>query len=98
MAEKIYKLFLVRPNSRWYGLTKEEQDSLLGKVQSLDGQAGAKQLYLCKSSWSNEQWPYFGLEEFPDLAAVQKHSQLLEELNWPYEFCRSFSILGSAQQ
>lgn len=98
MAEKIYKLWLVRPGSRWYGLTKEEQDSLMGRVQSTDSQVGAKQLYFCTSAWSNERWPYFGLEEFPDIQAVRKHSELLAGLNWPYEFGESFTILGTQQQ
>jgi hypothetical protein len=37
---------------------------------------------LCNSEWSNEQWSGFGVEEFPDIEAVQQFSRALSELNW----------------
>jgi hypothetical protein len=29
---------------------------------------------MCTAAWSNAEWPFFGLEEYPDLEAVQRHS------------------------
>ena len=43
--------------------------------------AGGKELVVCSAAWSNERWPLFGLEEFPDLEAVQRHTQMLMDLN-----------------
>jgi hypothetical protein len=36
---------------------------------------------LCSAAWSNERWPVFGVEEFPDIDAEQRHAQLLTELD-----------------
>ena len=55
---------------------------LLGQVQQALEDAGGKELVLCSAAWSNERWPFFGVEEFPDLEAVQRHEQILTDLNW----------------
>jgi hypothetical protein len=55
---------------------------MLGLVQQALDTAGGKELVMCSAAWSNERWPFFGVEEFPDLEAVQRHTQLLIELGW----------------
>ena len=95
MAKPIYKLFLGTPKPNWYRLSKAEQDKMLAKLSTLLEKAGGKRIVLCDSAWSSEKWAYFGLEEFPDTDAVQKYSELMAEINWPFEFVHSFSILGT---
>ncbi len=70
----------------------------MARLRGCLDEVGAKSLVMCNSGWSNEQWPYFGVQEFPDLDAVQRHSRLQSELNWPFEFGESFSILGTKEQ
>ena len=95
MSEPIYKLWLMKPKPEWYRLSKKEQDSLLEKVGATIDRVGGKLLISCRSSWSNEQWFGFGIEEYPSIEAAQKHDELIVELNWPYEFADCFSILGT---
>ena len=94
MATPIYKLFMGTPKPHWYHLSKDEQEKLLAKVDTLLNQVGAKRIMMCNSGWSSEKWAFFGLEEFPNVEAVQRHSQLLAELNFPFQFLETFSILG----
>jgi hypothetical protein len=98
MSGPIYKLFLIKPKSSSFRLSKGEQDKLLADVGACLAKVGAKSLLMCTCSWSSEQWAYFGVEEFPDMDAVQRHSGLLGELNWPFGYCDSFSILGTRTQ
>ena len=95
MATPVYKLFLGTPKPAWSGLSTSEQDTLLAKLRTLLEKVGARSIVMCNSAWSSEKWSYFGLEEFPDAEAVQKHTQLLLEHNWPFQFVESFSILGT---
>lgn len=95
MATPVYKLFMNKPKPSWYHLSKDEQEKILAKSEALLKQVGARRLAMCNSGWSNETWAYFGLEEFPDVEAVQKHSQLQAEINLPFQFAESFSILGT---
>ena len=49
---------------------------------------------LCSAAWSNERWPFFGVEEFPDVEAVQRHEQILTDLNWA-RYIESRTTLGT---
>lgn len=93
MTQPVYKLFLAKPLAAWYHLSKEEQKSLLAKNEESRKKVGGKVIVACNSGWSSDQWPYFGVEEFPDIEAVQKHSEDLIKLNW-FRYFESMSFLG----
>ena len=86
---------MVRPLESWYRLSKEEQDDLMAKVVDALDKVGGKRVLMCDSAWSSEMWPGWGVEEFPDIEAVQKHSQALNELNWPFQYAESFTLYGT---
>lgn len=94
MAQPVYKLFLARPSEAWYQLSEEEQAALMDKVDEALEKADGKSVITCDSGWSSEQWLFFGVEEFPDIEAVQKHAQELNELNWS-RYVESMTILGT---
>jgi hypothetical protein len=71
-----------RLTEAWHQLSQEEQQRLLGLGRQALDTAGGKTLVICSAAWSNERWPFFGVEEFPDMEAVQRHTQLLSEFNW----------------
>jgi hypothetical protein len=78
----IYKLWQARFTEAWYQLSQETQQQLLYRVSLALKEVGGKELKMCTASWSNAEWPFFGLEEYPDLEAVQRHEQLLTDLQW----------------
>lgn len=94
MAKTIYKLFLGKMSEAWYQLSPQEQESLMAKVDSALDQVGGSQTLICDSSWSSEQWQFFGIEEFSDIEAGQKHADLLGELNWS-RYVESMTVLGT---
>jgi hypothetical protein len=97
MAQPIYKMFRARFKEPWFALSKEEQDALSAKVGDALKQAGGKEVIFCSSGWSSEQWWGWGVEEFPDLEAVQQHTKLLQDLNW-LRYVESETLLGTAMQ
>jgi hypothetical protein len=94
MAQPIYKLWQGRSTEAWHQLPEEEQQRLLGAVVEALSAVGGKELIICDAAWSNERWPYFGVEEYPDLEAVQRHDQMLTDLNW-LRYMESRSTLGT---
>ena len=94
MAGKVCKVYLVRPREAWYQLSREEQDALFAKVGDALASVGGKPIVRCESYWGSEQWPYFGVEEFPDVEAVQELARLHDELNWG-RYIDAFTILGT---
>lgn len=97
MAGPIYKLWMMRPTQATYQLSREEADQLMAKAAEALAKAGGKELILCESAWCSERWPYFGVEEFPDIEAVQRHTQFLQELNW-YRYADSMTLLGTKSE
>src|SRR5688500_10443967 len=95
MAKPIYKLFIGKPTEAWYQLSEEEQKGRLEKVNGLLEQVGGKRVVMCDSSWASDQWLVFGVEEFPDIEAVQRFSAGLNELNW-FRYIESTTLLGTA--
>jgi hypothetical protein len=94
MAQPIYKLWQARWSQAWHGLPPDEQQRLIGEVMKALETAGGKELVLCNAAWSNERWPFFGLEEFPDLQAVERHAQLLLDLDWA-RYMESRTTIGT---
>jgi len=94
MAQPIYKLWQARFTEAWYQLPEQEQQQLLGQVMEALNSNGGRELVVCDAAWSNERWPVFGIEEYPDLEAVQRHEQLLTDLNWA-RYIDSRTTLGT---
>jgi hypothetical protein len=93
MAQPICKVFLARATEAWYQLSEDEQRLLLGKVNGALEQSGGKPIITCSSGWATEQWSFWGVEEYPDFAALQKHDELLNALNW-FRYVESTTTLG----
>ena len=94
MAQPIYKFFMARFLEPWYQLSKEEQNGLTAKLDEALEKVGAKRPVLCDSSWSSDQWLVAGMEEFPNIEAVQNYMATLKELNW-FRYCESINVLGT---
>ena len=94
MAEPIYKLFMARFLEPWYQLSQEEQKSLLAKLHEALEKLGAKTIVHCNTYWSSDQWMWAGVEEFPNLEAVQKYMATLQELNWA-RYAEGSNVLGT---
>ncbi|HEY3312951.1 MAG TPA: hypothetical protein VGK00_15025 [Anaerolineales bacterium] len=97
MSKPIFKLFMFRNIEAFYQATEAERNEVLGKLNAAFEQVGGKRLLWCDSSWSNEAWPVFGVEEFPDIEAVQKYSRVIGELNLA-RYLESWSILGTKEE
>jgi hypothetical protein len=94
MAEPIYKFFMGRFLEAWYQLSEEEQNSLTAKLDEALEKLGARRLILCDTNWSSDQWLVAGVEEFPNIEAVQKYTGVLQDLNW-FRYCESINVLGT---
>jgi hypothetical protein len=97
MAQPIYKLFMAKPSQAGYQVAQEEQEKVFAKVEEALEQVGGKRVISCDSGWASEQWTFWGVEEFPDVEAVQKYTALLNELNW-FQYVDSFTLLGTKSQ
>ncbi|MFT3893116.1 MAG: hypothetical protein QM730_15915 [Anaerolineales bacterium] len=76
----IYHLFLVRGyREAYYQLSPEGRDQLWARVGESSQAAGAKTIVGCYSRWSNETYPAWGIEEYPNLQALQQSARTNEK-------------------
>lgn len=97
MSKPIYKLYLGKMTEAWYQLSEEKQHALLVKVHDALVQVGGKPVISCDPTWSTEEWHFWGVEEFPDIEAVMKHTKLLAALKWE-RYVDTLTVLGLKSQ
>jgi hypothetical protein len=93
MAQPIYKVWLMKYKEPWYKLTTEEQNKLNEQNQESLKQVGGESIMMCMSVWASEEWLGWGVEKYPNIEAVQKHTENLFNLNW-FEYIESSTYLG----
>jgi hypothetical protein len=94
VAQEIYHLWMARPTEAWYQLSREEQDKLFAKASEALAQVGGKEVVSCNSGWASEEWPFWGVELYPDIEATLKHTELLGAFNW-FRYMESKTLLGT---
>jgi hypothetical protein len=97
MARPIYKLWMAELKNAWYQLSPEEQEHHLAKVRHALEDVGGKSILTTSSAWSDEQWQHFGVEEFPNIEAVERFAELLQEMNH-FRYFRTKTILGKKSE
>ena len=95
MTGPLYKLWQSKWTAAWYELSPDQQNALIAQVNEALERVGGKSIILCDASWTTEQWPVFGVEEFPNLEALQEHSAILASFNWP-RYMESTTVVGTA--
>lgn len=94
MSGPVYKLWLAKPTEVWYQLSDDEQQAIFAELNQALARVGGKAIILCNSGWSSEQWPLFGVEEYPNIEAVQALSEAHQKLKW-YRYVTSKTVLGT---
>jgi hypothetical protein len=94
-AQPVFKLWIMRMNEAAYALPADRQQEMMGKVDSLLKEVGGKRIATC-DCWSSERYPYFGIEQFPNLDAVREYDRCLREMNW-FRYVDSETLLGVPQ-
>ena len=97
MSKPIYKVFLINLKEAYHELSPEEQKKLGEKSFQALEEVGGERVIACDSAWCSENYLGWGVEKFPDIEAVHKHTELLSKLNW-FRYFESASYLGTEWQ
>ena len=99
MAEKkpIIKVLFLKPKEAYFRLSEEERKEFVDRATKDVEEVGGKWIARCNCYWSNEEWVWFGVMEFPDIEAVQKHAEFIEKLE-QFRYVESKSYLGTRME
>ena len=85
----IIRLLFAKIKPAFYKLSgKEQQEFMIKDRKNLD-ELGCKVLMMIDCRWSNEEWNYIGVEEWPSLEALESRAK------FEYEGLEKFNIIES---
>lgn len=81
MVEKkrIIRIMLTRIKEAYYELSEDEQQEFMRKDREKMESLGYKLHYMIDCSWSNDEWQYIGIEEWPNMESIEEISKFHEE-------------------
>jgi hypothetical protein len=99
MSDKkpIIKILFYKPKDAYFGLSPEERKQLAIKTAKDVTDVGGRWLTRCDCYWADEEWVQFGVMEFPDIEAVQKHARFIADLE-QFKYIESKSYLGTPME
>lgn len=96
--QPIVKVWFSKPKDAWHCLSEKEQKDFFKREQEMAKELrvkfGIKTINTSKCLWSNEEWFEFGIEEFPNIEAVQEYSEQLSKLGM-YRYFEAKVLLGT---
>jgi len=99
MAERkpIIRLFFAKMKKAFIDLPEEEKMAFMRKdCENLD-ELGMKAVMMIDCSWSNEEWDYIGVEQWPIIEVVKKREKFEKEELEVFKYVESKTYLGTPE-
>ncbi|MCP8322601.1 MAG: hypothetical protein L6N96_00275 [Candidatus Methylarchaceae archaeon HK02M2] len=99
MAEKkpIIRFYFAKLKEAWDKLSEEEKQKFMRKdIENLK-ELGCKIIMMVDCRWSNEEWHFIGVEEWPTIEALQERVRFEKEELKAYRYAESKTYLGTPQ-
>jgi len=99
MAEKkrIIRLMFAKVKEAFYKLSEEEQQEFMLKDRKNWEELGCKILMMIDCRWSNEEWNYIGVEEWPNIEALEKRAKFENEELKKFRYAETKTYLGTCE-
>ena len=99
MAEKepIIRLFFAKIKGAFYNLSEEEKKEFMRKDRENLDELGCKIMMMVDCRWSNEEWNFIGVEEWPTIEALEKRAKFEYEELGAYRYVESKTYLGTRE-
>jgi hypothetical protein len=99
MDEKkpIMRLYFAKIKEVFYNLSEEEKMEYMRKDRENLDELGMKVLMMIDCRWSNEEWDFVGVEEWPTIEALEKRGKFEKEEMEAFRYVESKTYLGTRE-
>jgi hypothetical protein len=99
MAETkpIIRVYFAKIKEAFYNLSEEEKKEFMLKDRKNLEELGCKVMMMIDCRWSNEEWNYIGVEEWPTIEALEKRAKFEYEELGAYRYVESKTYLGTRE-
>ena len=99
MAESkpIIRLFFAKMKDTFIDLPEEEKMAFMRRDRENLDELGMKAVTMIHCSWSNEEWDYIGVEQWPSIEAIEKRELFENEELEVFRYVESKTYLGTPE-
>ena len=96
-SKPIVRLFFAKMKKTFIELPEEEKIAFMSKDRENLDELGMKAVTMIDCSWSNEEWDYIGVEQWPSLEAIEKREQFENDELEVFKYVESKTYLGTPE-
>ncbi len=93
----IIRLFFAKMKDTFIELPEEEKISFMRKDRENLDELGMKAVTMIDCHWSNEEWDYIGVEQWPSMEAIEMREQFEKEELEVFKYVDSKTYLGTPE-
>ena len=93
----IIRLYFAKLIEAFYNLPEEEKMAFMRKDRENLDKLGMKVVKMIDCRWSNEEWDYIGIEEWPSIEALEKRGKFEKEELKTFRYVKSKTYLGTPE-
>ena len=99
MAENkpVIRLYFAKMKDAFSDLSDEEKMAFMQKDRENLDKLGMKAVSMIDCSWSNEEWDYIGVEQWPSMEAIEKREIFENEELEVFKYVESKTLLGTPE-
>jgi hypothetical protein len=99
MAESkpIIRLFFAKMKEAFIDLPEEDKLAFMRKDRENLDELGMKAVAMIDCTWSNEEWDYIGVEQWPSIEAIEKREKFEKEELKVFRYVESKTYLGTPE-
>ncbi len=99
MAESnpIIRLFFAKMKETFINLSDEEKAAFMRKDRENLDALGMKAVMMIDCRWSNKEWDYIGVEQWPNKEAIEKREIFEKEELEVFKYVESKTYLGTPE-
>jgi len=93
----VIRLYFAKMKEAFGRLSDEEKMAFMKRDRQNLDKLGMKAVAMIDCSWSNDEWDYVGVEQWPSMAAVQDRERFENEELEVFKYVVSKTLLGTPQ-
>lgn len=93
----VVRLFFAKMKQEFLDLPEDEKIAFMSKDRENLDALGMKAVSMIDCSWSNDEWDYIGVEEWPNMEAIEKREKFEKEALKVFKYVESKTYLGTPE-
>ncbi len=96
-SKPVIRLFFAKMKNAFIELPEEEKMEFMRKDRENLDQLGMKAVSMIDCSWSNDEWDYIGVEQWPTMEAIKIREKFENEQLEVFKYVDSKTYLGTSE-